>query len=409
MLIDSQREVDSNAKRNNRWLELFSCTVVVPALLLAVLWIPMREVGLGASADFVQFYAAGKIVVSGQGARLYDANLQSDIERQVAQHVEPILFNHPPFEALVYAPLAHFGFSTAFAIWTFLNLSLLGAAFFLLRVYGPPFGLAERLLLLAVAFYPVLATMIQGQDSLWILLAYVAAFLALKRGHDFSSGMFLGIAFIKPQLVVPFALLMLLRGRWRFFLGLVLAAAILAAVSILVVGPSVALQYPPMLLHMNDQAHAATFHLFPESMPNLRGLFTLVFGASLTPFVLSALLALASLAVLILAWRSVVRWSSFDLSFSLMLVTTLLVSFHLLLHDLSLLILPVFLFLNFLHIHRTSWATSKILRVTPFVLLFLTILIVQSLHQRNFSLAAVAVAGFALAIVATASESPAKV
>jgi len=175
------------------------------------------------------------------------------------------------------------------------------------------------------------------------------------------------------------------------------------------VGPSVALQYPPMLLHMNDQAHASTFHLFPKSMPNLRGLFTLVFGASLTPFVLSALLALASLAVLIFAWRSVVRWSSFDLSFSLMLVATLLVSFHLLLHDLSLLILPAFLFLNFLHIHRTSWATSKILRVTPFVLLFLTILIMQSFHQRNFSLAAVAVACFALAIVATASESPAKV
>jgi len=391
----------SDPRRHNRRLELFFCTVVVPALLLAVLWIPLRAAGLGASADFIQFYAAGKIVASGQGGKLYDANLQSDIQRQVAPNVEAILFNHPPFEALFYAPLAHFRYPIAFAIWTSLNLSFLGLVFFLLRDYGPPFGLAERLLLLATAFYPVLAALIQGQDSLWILLAYLVAFLVFRRGRDFPAGMLLGFALIKPQLVLPFAFLVMLRGRWRFMAGLVSSALILTLISTLIAGPSVVIHYPCMLLQMNDSRHAATFHLFPETMPNLRGLLTLLLGSAAPPSALNLSIGILSLALLFWAGRQLAWKRAFELSFALALVATLLVSFHLLVHDLSLLIIPAFLLLSHLNVYERKWSQSKILRVAPLALLFTVFLVMQFFGRRDFGIAAIAPLFLVLSLSAT--------
>jgi Glycosyltransferase family 87 len=391
----------SNPRRYNRFLELFFCTVIVPVLLLAVLWIPLRAAGLGASADFIQFYAAGRIVASGQGAKLYDANVQSDIQRQVAPNVESILFNHPPFEALFYAPLAHFRYPIAFAIWTCLNLSLLGLGFFLLRDYGPPFGLAERLLLLAAAFYPVLAVVIQGQDSLWILLAYLVAFLVLSRGRDFPAGMLLGFALIKPQLVLPFAFLVMLRGRWRFMAGLVSSAVILTLISIVIAGPSVIIRYPRMLLQMNDPGHVATFHLFPETMPNLRGLLTVLLGSAAPPSALNLSIGILSIALLIWAGRQLAWKRAFELSFALALVTTLLVSFHLLVHDLSLLILPMFLLLSHLNVYERKWTRSKILRVAPLALLFTVFFVMQLFGRRDFGMAAIAPLVLAMSLSAT--------
>jgi hypothetical protein len=66
------------------------------------------------------------------------------------------------------------------------------------------------------------------------------------------------VALIKPQLVVPFALLMLLRGYWKFIAGLAVSASVLVIISVLIVGPAVAANYPLMLLHINDQDAAVS-------------------------------------------------------------------------------------------------------------------------------------------------------
>src|SRR5205085_3332204 len=138
-----------------------------------------RVSGLGATADFIAFYSAGGVVARGAGPQLYDLAAKSEVLRQ---------FTHPPFEAVLYAPFALFSYSTAFRLWTLLNLSSLGLIFFLLRPYGTAFGLSERLLLLCAVFYPVFSVIVQGQDSLLVLLAVILAFLSLKKKRYFWSG-----------------------------------------------------------------------------------------------------------------------------------------------------------------------------------------------------------------------------
>jgi hypothetical protein len=90
------------------------------------------------------------------------------------------------------------------------------------------------------------------------------------------------------------------------------------------------------------------------------------------------------------------------------LLVTILVSFRLLLHDLSLLILPAFLFLNHLQTHEPSWTTSKVFRILLLPLLFATFLVMSSAGWRDFAIAAPILVALAVAIDRTSvgADSP---
>src|SRR5579864_4437887 len=80
--------------------------------------------------DFSTLYTAGKILISGQKSLLYDAGLQLEIQRSfgpkgVQRRGSVLPYNHPPFEAIIFAPLAHFSYLTAYFVWLAFNLCLL--------------------------------------------------------------------------------------------------------------------------------------------------------------------------------------------------------------------------------------------------------------------------------------------
>jgi hypothetical protein len=360
--------------------EFVLCSFILPLLLLGVLWYPLRLFGLGTSADFIWFYAAGKVLTGGAAAHLYDP---------------PVLFNHPPFEALLFAPLAYFSYSTAFLIWTLVSLSLLGSTFFLLRMYGVTFTLSDRLILIGAGFYPVLAVLIQGQDSLWVLMAYVLAFFALKREEESWAGCMLAIGLLKPQLVVPFVFIQALRGRWKFIAGFSAAGCLLLLLSLLLVGPATLAHYAAMPFQMTEKEGLRTFYIFPSTMPNLRGLLYIFFGEFVSPAALGVGTVVLSLGLV--GWAASVQKNAaaFDLDFGLSIAVTMLVSFHLLLHDLSLLILPVFLALNFLRAHSITWSRRGILVLAPVFALFVALFAMQMANAKEFAPVGLMVLAFA--------------
>jgi hypothetical protein len=372
----------------SRAVELLSCVFVVPAIVLAILWLPLAVAGLGPTADFMQFYSAGKIVLQGNAPQLYQLARDSEVLRQ---------FTHPPFEALLYAPFAALPYDWAFRLWTYFSLVCLGGVFFLLRPRGPAFELPERLLLLAASFFPVFAAILQGQDSLLALLAVTGVFAALENGRKLTAGALLGLALIKPQLALPLAILLLRRGGGRLAAGFCVAGGALAAISILVFGPRVLVEFPATLLHMNQNGNASAFHLIPEAMINLRGGAALLLAGVLRPAVLAGIVA--GLSALLFGWtlaRSAgappERWST------LILLVTLLVSFHLLIHDLSVIVLPIFFFLADLQAKWPKWNREKVLCAAPVGLLPLTILCVQAAGSKKFAFALIPVLLLAAAI-----------
>lgn len=160
---------------------LIQYILLVPALLFLTVAGPIVLFGIGTEADFVQFYAAGQILRSPQRANLYSYETERVAQRNFTNHSDPLVYNHPPFEALLFIPLTFFSFRVAFLIWTYFSLSVLGVAVYALRDYLPHLGLAERLLLLMFFFYPCFTSLLQGQDSMLILLAYALALAALKK------------------------------------------------------------------------------------------------------------------------------------------------------------------------------------------------------------------------------------
>ena len=97
-------------------------TMAAILLFTAVIWAahsPNVE-----KADFSLTYVGAMLVHSDLGSRLYDIELQKQTRDTLFQHPSPLLFEHPPFEALIFAPLAHFSYRTAYMIWGLANATI---------------------------------------------------------------------------------------------------------------------------------------------------------------------------------------------------------------------------------------------------------------------------------------------
>src|SRR5262249_51459922 len=94
----------------NEWtLGLFGAAVL---LFGAVVWSangPHVE-----KTDFSLTYVGAKIVRDGMGSQLYDIDLQKQVRDATFRHPNPLLFEHPPFEAALLSPLAMLPFRTAY-------------------------------------------------------------------------------------------------------------------------------------------------------------------------------------------------------------------------------------------------------------------------------------------------------
>jgi len=328
--------------------------------------------------DFTIYYTAGTMLRTGMSHQLYNAVAQRQVQQQFAPNVitrfGPLPFNHPPLEAVLFAPLTYFPYTAAYTLWFLLNLAMLAAVPVLLRPHIP---LLRRLpvflwFLMLLAFFPVLVALIQGQDAILLLLIYVLAFVAYRRNCLARAGAWLACALFKFHLVLPFAALLLVqqetpaRGK-RILLGFLPVAALLGILSLLAVGPHQIAVYPRYTLGL-EAAMARRANL-PADMPNLRGaLYLAVPGAVHLDL---AVLALSILFFPLAAWilhRSDNR--STALKFSLSLIAALLLSYHGLVYDLCTLVLAAMLLADWLTTGTAAHPISRWL-MTPALALLL--------------------------------------
>src|SRR5271170_500284 len=65
--------------------------------------------------DFCAFYTGARLYLQGP-SRVYDLTLQRATEQQLLGR-DDIPFNHPPYELLVWLPVARLSFHAAFWVW----------------------------------------------------------------------------------------------------------------------------------------------------------------------------------------------------------------------------------------------------------------------------------------------------
>ena len=373
-------------------------------LIHALLFWNLREQIRNGYPDFTIFYSAGKIVARGMAHRLYDKDLQFQVQREFTKDVKirqaALPYNHPPFEALIFAPLSYLTYVNAYLLWDAMNLCMLLATVLILRPHisvlqSAPVGFW---FLSILAFFPIFVALLQGQDSIVLLLLLSLVFVTLKRRHDFCAGICLGAGLFRFHLVIPVFLLLLVRKNWKAAMGFASVGIGLTLLSFAMMGWDGLLQYPAFVLEVERSLSQGT--RIVTDMPNLRGLADL-FSSGRGPYAFLTVAATAFVMFGLAAsrWHPALDDLGFDAGFALTVVVTLLIAYHALVHDLSLLLIPVYLTLDFVQ-HRQMQRNLQALLLVPVIFFTLMGPLQMMLWFRagRFSLVALVLLVWALAL-----------
>lgn len=327
--------------------------IFVPLLIfslfaqLAVVWTQLEDIRNG-YFDFVLYYSGAKVLNDGNGAQLYDLEVQREYQKEfgVANQNRDLPFNHPPYELLALLILAKFSFPVAHALWAAINILLL--AVILVRLFR--FVEAKHRILFALmlfAYFPTITALKMGQDSVITTFLLVETFVSLKRKRYAIAGSLLALGLYKPQFVLPLVGIFLLHRRWSSIFGFLSTGLLLGAISLAMVGWDGMIGLLSLWLPMIRRGHV----VWPELMTNLRGLVYLILdlgGLSRATNILTLGLSLLAYVITLHLWpRSADEWNElFDLRFALAVVMTALVSFHLYSYDGTLLAIPLTIMLN---------------------------------------------------------------
>ena len=327
--------------------------IFVPLLIFslftqcAVVWTQLEDIR-GGYFDFVLYYSGAKILNDGNGAQLYDLQVQREYQKEfgVANQNRDLPFNHLPYELLLLLIPAKFSFPVAHSLWAAINILLL--AVILLRL--SPFVEGRHRWLFALmlfAYFPTLTALKMGQDSVITTFLLVETFVSLKRKRYAIAGGLLALGLYKPQFVLPMVGIFLLHRRWSSIFGFLFTGLLLGVLSLAMVGWNGLLGLFSLWLPMTQRGHV----VWPELMTNLRGLMYMILDLGGLSGATNILTLGFSILVYVIALRLWPRSADernelFDLRFALAVAMTALVSFHLYSYDGTLLAIPLIIMLN---------------------------------------------------------------
>lgn len=332
------------------------------ALLQGALWYRSIELRGGPDSyarlvDLAATLTGAQVIRDGHGADLYDLAVQRTTQERVLAPLVTLKadtllpYIHPPFEALLFAPLLGLPYGLLYLLWSGLVVAATLAALFLLSratLLAPP----ARWVALAAfcSFSPLYQAFWLGQSSPLVLLGLCGAYAGSKRGHEGWAGVSLALLVLKPQMLLVVGLLMLAQRRWKMLAACAAIVGGLSVAAMPILGPAWPLRYARFLSGIGGWQ--GNHNEYPQIMYNWRGLLTNLLGPVAPAMIAPALVALtvAALAVLFWAWRRLRPRSATDswgreheLLWALVVPIAVLVAPHLYIHDLALLILPAWI------------------------------------------------------------------
>ncbi len=339
--------------RNSRAHDLLLGTLPLLFAANLFLWSVFFPEARRGHADFRQLYIAGYMVRTGQSHQLYDHGVQHRLEDELVSREKLSLpFNHLSFEALLFVPLSLLPYRWAYTASILVNLALLLISYRLLSPYLVNLRQKWRWfpLCLFLAFLPGQIALMQGQDSILLLLILAAAYVLLSKERDLAAGVVAGLGLFKFQLALPFAAIYLLRRQWKFCAGFAGSASVAASVSTALVGVEQMSHYVrslgSMSVGLTSSAEQFRYGIFPGHMANVRGLiYGIAAGHWPNEYLQVVTLALSAIVfgLVVLSLRKEVRPPATALP---AIIVAVLVSYHVLTHDLSVLLIPLALTLE---------------------------------------------------------------
>jgi arabinofuranan 3-O-arabinosyltransferase len=287
--------------------------------------------GLGIPTDFVNVWAAGRLVLDGHPAQAYDWDIQKQVELALLgqDFIGYFAWHYPPPFLFVASLLAQFPYSVAFIGWV--SASFLPYLAMMRAIVGRPFGL-----MLAAAFPMVFNNTLVGQNG-FLTAALIGGTLYLLPVRPVLAGVCLGLLSYKPQYGLLFPIVLIATSQWTVFFTAGLTAAAMALASWLAFGAEswqAFFHWMPMFSQAFLTEGKATWWKLQSIFSLVRYLGGTEHLAWTFQWVLTASVAM----VLTLMWRSRV---SYPLKAAALAAGTLLTTPYLFMYDMMVLAVPV--------------------------------------------------------------------
>jgi len=379
---------------------------------------------LSGNTDFKIFYTGARVFRTSPGDRLYDYDLYVPIQHAMFPGIlgpgDARPYTHPPFELLVFLPLLAFSYVHAYWAWLIVSIILaIASAALLARELAPLTDFWGPLpYAIVVCLFPFVMVLYEGQDSALALIVLVMSWVAFRSRRDAQAGVWLGLGLMKFQIFIPLALIL---AFWKpkLLKGFGLTAVVVGTISAVMVHAGGLISYARYMLEMAQDSSAqysTRYALDPRSTAGLRGLLYGIVsgGAASVPYPRSTILAgLSLLAVtMVFAWaiyrmRAVRSYSdeTTDLAFAFAVTVSLLLSFHLLLHDLTLLAVPFALVLNGLIARKARMGASESAMIWLTAVFYFTPLFIFLMRQPSVYLLGVVTLIYAALVSAKLTQA----
>jgi hypothetical protein len=196
-------------------------------------------------------------------------------------------------------------------------------------------------------FFPLIVAVLQGQDSILLLLGFCLAYRALNAGRPFAAGFLISLLLFKFQIALPVGVLLAVRFGLPILAGLLAGSALMTALSIAATGWQVFLSYGRALTLTGSATLASNspngvLGVVPSAMPNLKGLISgVTFGFASGKTILLVTLGLSVLATMWIVGKLRAQRPPSALAFSWAVAGGLLLSYYLHLQDLTVMQLPL--------------------------------------------------------------------
>lgn len=329
--------------RSAAFLRLYAiggCTALLVGLLVSYVSLVATGNAGPLQTDFVAYYSAAHLVITGAGSHIYNLAAFGRYERAL---VHPLTvrngvlpYVYPPYMAILTAPLGALSYGTAWLLWFGINLVLAVATIASLQRYLSLGRMGAVLLWAAsLSFLPIFVAVAQGQTSIVLLAFLTAAFFAARSRHAWLAGVLLSLALVKPQYVLPILLVLAVQRLWAPLVAFIACSIFLFALPVLVIGPGIETTYLHTLQWYSGWH--GQFGSASSLNQSVSGSLQLLMSPSLA-FPITVVVGLAAAGLLA---RAGYRSSQLDIPYALAVVAAVALSPHVLIHDLSLLLLPV--------------------------------------------------------------------
>jgi arabinofuranan 3-O-arabinosyltransferase len=287
--------------------------------------------GLGIPTDFINVWAAGRLVLDGLPAQAYDWDIQKQVEvtKLGQDFVGYFAWHYPPPFLFVASLLALLPYSVAYIGWAFVTVLPYLAA--VRAIVGHNFGLV-----LALAMPMAFINTLVGQNG-FLTAALIGGSLYLIPIRPVLAGVCLGLLTYKPQYGLLFPIALIAAAHWRVFVSAAITAVVMVVISWLAFGTESWLAF----FHWMPRFSQAFLTEGKAPWWKLQSIFAMVryFGGSeplgwAFQWVLTASVAV----VLALMWRSRVPYT---LKAAALAAGTLLTTPYLFMYDMMVLAIPI--------------------------------------------------------------------